>query len=605
MAFRRLDKKLTFFDVYAISTGAMFSSGFFLLPGIAFAEAGHAVVLAYLCAGLLIIPAMLSVAELSTAMPRAGGAYFFLDRALGPVAGTIGGLGTWMAMILKTAFAFVGVGAYLRLFLDVPITAVAIALTLAFTAVNIVGAKETSGLQRVLVGALVGILTVFVVAGLIEIITSGGGPGGSIGEVVGSMTEVDSAAFLATIGMVFVSYAGLTKVASVAEEVRAPGRAIPRGMTHSLLSATGIYVIGVLVMVVVIEPSALRGDLTPVATAGQVVLDWLPAGYIALGLIVIAALAAFLSTGNAGIMSASRYLLAMGRDSLVPGRLATIGRFGTPTIGIVITSAVVVLCVATLDVANLAKLASAFQLLMFSLINLAVIVMRESRIVGYDPSYRAPLYPWLQIAGAVIPLVLIGELGHLAILFTAAVVAMCVAWYVWYARHRVRRAGALLHWFARMGHQRFPGLESELRTILQERDGEAVDDLIANAPQVEVPDGTDFNQVVKLAAALLADAAGVPRASLAQQFVDGTRTGETPVARHVALPHLRLPGLSEPHVVMIHARPGATIAVPRNDAEVAHIRSFYFLISAAEDPARHLRLLAGIARWVERTGPSM
>ena len=53
-SFRRLDKKLTFFDVYAISTGAMFSSGFFLLPGIAFAYSGSGVILAYLFAGLLI-----------------------------------------------------------------------------------------------------------------------------------------------------------------------------------------------------------------------------------------------------------------------------------------------------------------------------------------------------------------------------------------------------------------------------------------------------------------------------------------------------------------------------------------------------------------------
>lgn len=90
----KLQRTLTLFDVYAISTGAMFSSGFFLLPGLATAKAGPAAILAYFLAGVLVLPAMFSQAELSTAMPKAGGTYYFLDRSLGPMAGTVGGLGT-------------------------------------------------------------------------------------------------------------------------------------------------------------------------------------------------------------------------------------------------------------------------------------------------------------------------------------------------------------------------------------------------------------------------------------------------------------------------------------------------------------------------------
>ena len=163
----KLQKNLTLFDVYAISTGAMFSSGFFLLPGIAFAEAGPSVVLAFFLAGLATIPAMLSKSELATAMPKAGGTYYFLDRALGPLVGTVGGLGAWFGLVLKSAFALVGLGAYLRLFFDVPIQLVAVVLTLAFMLLNMVGAKETSGLQRVLVSALIVILALFVVEGLL------------------------------------------------------------------------------------------------------------------------------------------------------------------------------------------------------------------------------------------------------------------------------------------------------------------------------------------------------------------------------------------------------------------------------------------------------
>ena len=107
----KLDRNLTLFDVYAMSTGAMFSSGLFLLPGIAAASTGNSVFLAYLLAGLLILPAMYAMAELSTAMPKAGGTYYFLDRAMGPLMGTIGGLGSWVAVVFKSAFALVGMGA--------------------------------------------------------------------------------------------------------------------------------------------------------------------------------------------------------------------------------------------------------------------------------------------------------------------------------------------------------------------------------------------------------------------------------------------------------------------------------------------------------------
>ena len=115
----------------------MFSSGFFLLPGLASAQAGPSVVLAYLIGGIMVLPAMLSAAELSTAMPRAGGPYYFLDRSLGPMVGTVGGLGTWMALIFKSAFALVGMGAYLAIFYEIPIKPFAVGFTLFFTALNV------------------------------------------------------------------------------------------------------------------------------------------------------------------------------------------------------------------------------------------------------------------------------------------------------------------------------------------------------------------------------------------------------------------------------------------------------------------------------------
>ena len=337
---KKLDKNLKLFDVYAMSTGAMFSLGLFLLPGIAAASTGNSVFLAYFFAGFLIMPAMYCMAELSTAMPKAGGTYYFLDRAMGPLMGTIGGLGSWIAVVFKSAFALVGMGAYLGIYLDLPFEYTAMVLAIAFGAINIFGAKETTTLQRVLVVTLVVILVGFVLLGLKAALEKNG----SLivfNPEYGAFFKGGFVGFVSTIGLVFVSYAGLTKVASVAEEVQNPDRNIPLGMTLSLVTATILYTLGTVVLIKLLPGNDLFGSLTPIADAARVfAADWpFDIGVI---LIVVAAIAAFASTGNAGIMSASRYPCAMAKDRLVPEKLAELGKFKTPTVSILLTVGVMI-----------------------------------------------------------------------------------------------------------------------------------------------------------------------------------------------------------------------------------------------------------------------
>ena len=606
----QLKKSLGLFDVYAISTGAMFSSGFFLLPGLAAASAGPSVVLAYAAAALFILPAMLSVAELSTAMPKAGGAYYFLDRSMGPMVGTVGGLGTWLALVLKSAFALVGMGAYLALFVDVPIEPLAVGLTVVFMGVNIVGAKETSGLQRWLVTALLVILGFFIVQGLAEVFTR---------DL--ELTRVQFTPFMpfgvlgffSTIGLVFVSYAGLTKVASVAEEVENPNRNIPLGMILSLATATFIYVVGVAIIVAVLEPAALREDLTPVATAAQAFFDWLP-DPLGLVLIVAAAIAAFASTGNAGMMSASRYPLAMARDRLVWGRFAEVGRFGTPTLAVLATAAAMAAAILLLDVEGIAKLASAFQLLLFAMLNLAVIIMRESRIEAYDPGFRSPGYPWVQIFGMVGPLWLITEMGDLAVVFTLVVVAACVGWYLYYVRGRVPREGAIYHTFARLGQRRYQGLDMELRGIVKERglrEEDPFDEVVARALILDLVGEQTFRGITTEAAGLLAAKCGLDSGEVKEGFVAELEAGVVPVAHGAAIPHLRAHHVEHPEMVIVRVRDGVTVEVAADDpAHLAdplaadtegavQVHALFYLLSPEDRPGQHLRLLGHLATHVD------
>lgn len=597
---RRLKKELGLFDVFAISTGAMFSSGFFLLPGLAAAQAGPSVVLAYLLASFFIMPAMFSVAELSTAMPRAGGAYYFLDRSLGPILGTIGGLGTWLALVLKSAFALVGLGAYLALYVDVPVKPLAVALTFVFVVVNIVGAKETSGLQRILVTALVAILGFFIVQGLFEIATLG--VGNVVRDQFTPFTPFGVSGLIGTIGFVFVSYAGLTKVASVSEEVINPERNIPLGMILSLGVTTFIYVVGVAIMVAVLNPAELRSDLTPVATAADAFFDWLPAGAGVI-LIVIGAAAAFASTGNAGIMSASRYPLAMARDKLVWSGFGRLGRFGTPTVAIVTTGVLMAAMIVAFDIEGIAKLASAFQLLLFSLLSIAVIVMRESGIEAYDPGYRSPLYPWMQVVGIVAPLWLISEMGALAILFTLGLITLCLGWYFYFARERVQRQGAILHTFARFGQGRYAGLDVELRGIVKEkglRSEDPFDEVVARAAIIDVGISDNFAAVVREASLVLSHRTGLAFDALVKDFLHGRDVNTIPVARGAALPHARA-RVEQPEMVLVRARAGIEIrSVPTGEEDDwSHVFAIFFLISPQDEPGQHLRLLGHLATHVD------
>ena len=603
---KSLKKDLKLFDVFAISTGAMFSSGFFLLPGLAAAQAGPAVFVAYLIAGVLILPAMFSQAELSTAMPKAGGTYYFLDRSLGPLIGTVGGLGTYAGLVLKTAFALIGIGAYAAIFIDLPIRPVAIVLTVVFAAINIMGAKETTGLQRVLVSLLLAVLAFFTIQGVMEVAALNSQ--GLVAEQFEPFLPFGIAGLLSTVGLVFVSYNGLTKVASVAEEVQNPERNIPLGMILSLIVTTAIYVVGVFIMVSVLEPSQLREDLTPVATAGAAFFDWLPQP-LGLILIVAAAIAAFASTGNAGLLSSSRYPLAMARDRLIPDRFARLGKYQTPTLSIVVTAAVMIAVILLLDEEGIAKLASTFQLFIFMLLNFAVIVMRESHIESYDPGYRSPLYPWMQYFGIVTSAMLILYMGAQAIAMTFGLVVLCVAWYFYYARKRVVRDGAIYHWFARLGQRRYDNLDYELWEIMREkglRQEDSFDELVARATVLKLEnDGRtelSYEDVVAQAAQILGARVPASPGELRLGFLEESRIGMLPAAKGVLLPNLLLFDIQEPQMVVVHSREGVRVDftdVHGEHSPNAPVHAFCFLLSPEEEPKRHLRFLAQMADRVD------
>ncbi|MBW2451178.1 MAG: amino acid permease, partial [Deltaproteobacteria bacterium] len=402
-------------------------------------------------------------------------------------------------------------------------------------------------------------------------------------------------------GMVYISYVGVTKVASLSEEVKDPEKNLPRGVILALLTAILIYFLGTLMIVGLVPQGELRGNLTPVASAAEYAL-----GRPGVILLSLAAMLAFISVANAGMMSASRYPLAMSRDHLLPRRFRELSNFGTPFYSIVLTLCAMVLILVLFDPMKIAKLASAFQLLMFALVCLAVIVMRESKIPSYDPGYKSPLYPWMQIAGIIAPFYLIFEMGPLSIGFSIGLVVVSSLWYNFYARDRVARTGAIYHVFERLGQHRHLDLDTELRGILREkglREEDPFDEIVKRCLVFDLTEEVSFEEVVHRVSDEMSLRVQLAPRDIMGQIMEGTRIGATPVTRGVALPHFRTDRIDQTEMALVRCRKGVQMLtydpLTHEEAEEVLIHAIFFLISPEDNPTQHLRILARIAERVD------
>ncbi len=584
-----LSRSLGLRHVFVLSTGAMISSGLFLLPSLAAAEAGPAAVLAYLIAGTLAIPAMLSISELSTAMPRAGGSYYFLARALGPAGGTVTGMATWMSLVMKDAFALVGMSAYLAVIVDLPGRPTAVALIAVFTSLNVIGSRTSAAVQMALVAFVLAVMAWFLLWGLPNV-------GSSEGELDPFFTQ-GAGGLASAVGLVFVSYGGLTKVASVAEEIEDPSRNLPLGMMLSLTVSTLVYTLGVLVAVAVIPPAELHEDLAPIHTAAEVVMPAVGAGFV-----VAAALAAFASAANAGILAAARYPMAMSRDGLLDPAFQRVSRFGTPIRGVTLTGLGMAIVVVAFGAGAIAKLASAFVLLTLGLVNLAVIVLRSARISSYAPEFRAPLYPWLQLFGIVLTIYLILELGWLAIVLVVASILAALAWFHWWGRDRVTHTvGAIHHIFERLGRAADRGIDREISQAMQShglRPGDDYAGLIARAAVISVPPEADISEAAMRASQVLGNRMDIQPEAVTDRFLETGSLWIQPSETHpTATPVAFFDDADDAHLVIAASETG--IEIPADwGGHGERVNALFFLAGTTDQPGRALRLAGELAAYL-------
>ncbi|MFT4566755.1 MAG: APA family basic amino acid/polyamine antiporter [Saprospiraceae bacterium] len=424
---KKLERSLSLWPVIAIGIGGMLGSGIFVLPGLAAAKTGPSVWLAYLLAGICVLPAALSKSELATAMPTSGGTYVYLERAFGPLIGTIAGIGLWLSLLLKSSFALVGFGAYLAVLAAVPVRPVAITFLFLILFLNILGVKKVGNVQLLVVSISLiglGILLIFGIPAIDPLNLRPMFTEGTLG--LGSATA-----------FVFVSYAGVTKVAAIAEEIKNPDKNLPIAMLVALCTVTFIYASVTFTLAGNIPLDQLVSNIKPIYTLAESL-----GGRVAGILAAILGVITLISMANSGVLAASRFPFAMSRDNILPPFLKKLHpKYLTPVTTIVITCAVMALVIIFLDVEKIAKLASAFKVIIFIAVNACVIVLRETAVQWYQPAYKSPFYPWIQIFGILSGIALLILLGGFAIVAALMIALLGSLVYASYGRYNAKRSG--------------------------------------------------------------------------------------------------------------------------------------------------------------------
>mgnify|MGYP001495331256 FL=1 len=434
----QIERSLSLIGVIIVTVAASIGSGLFVLPSFAAAVMGPGIWLAFLIAGIVFLPGTLSKSELASAMPDNGGAYVYLERSFGPLIGTISGLGLWASFLLKSAFALIGFSAYMYAvtnYLEISVNAtllIMVALVL-ITVLNIFGIKKVKAFQTPILALTTGLLLVVCIFQLFDANIDFSRPIDGAFDT----TRNDPVLVAEAAALVFVAYAGIYKAGAIGGEVKEPEKNLPNGMLISLLLITLLYVVVTFIMMAAVDGEWwLNSDGSPREDPIFAFFDAVTSTYIGLGLAILAVLT-MISGALSGLLAASRFLFGMAKDSLLPDSMSeTNNKFETPHWAIILTAVTMAICILTLPVKDVAKLASGFQIMVIVALNISVIILRRDNPTHdwYKPSFKSPLFPWVQILGTIAGAYLVFIMGEKAIIGALAAVIIGVSTYCIYGK---------------------------------------------------------------------------------------------------------------------------------------------------------------------------
>lgn len=373
--------------------GVMVGAGIYVLVGAVAGAAGVWAPLGFLLAGLIAAPSALSYAELAARIPEAAGEAAYVEKGLGwHGLALLVGLGIVAAGTISSAAVLRGGTGYLLSVLDLPFVWTVVALGAVLTLVAIMGVVESL--------ALAALFTLAEVIGLVLVVWAGfSAP--PVADWVAPPPPVWTGVGLAAT-LAFFAFIGFEDIVNMAEEVREPTRTLPRAILISLVITTGLYALVSLAAVRAVPMDALAGSDRPLA------LVWEAGSARSSAFLAAIASIAALNGVLAQIVMAARVLYGLGKRTPA---LAVFHRahprLGTPWLATLLLGTLTIGAALALPVAQLAEATSTILLVVFAIVNIALIALK--RRAPEAPFHVPAIVPWTGLLTALAALALTVE----------------------------------------------------------------------------------------------------------------------------------------------------------------------------------------------------
>jgi amino acid transporter len=429
-----LSRGLGLFDVTMIGVGAMIGAGIFGLTGIAAGEAGPVgLLLAFFFNGVVTSLTGLTYAELGAAYPQAGGGYAWVKEGLARVFGFYAGWISWFSHSVACSLYAVLFGTFFTELIEITgisfgdeiimfglngkqlaVKVFAVLVALVFVIINVRGSSETGLVGNIITGFKVVVLGLLVLFGLKAMLNIPNWADNFLRDP--SPLPHGIGGVILAMGLTFVAFEGYEIIAQSGEEVKSPERNVPRAIFGAIAIVVVVYLAVAFVSVgALVQDSGLpnwaylgaNGERAMVETARAI----MPYGAL---IMVLGGLASTMSALNATVYSSSRVSFAMGRDRDLPAVFGRIhSRNKTPHWAIWISGLLIMTMAVSLPIADVASGASITFLLLFLMVNVALVRMRKTHPDLKRP-FRVPFVPWFQYLSIAIQLVLAIELSRLS-----------------------------------------------------------------------------------------------------------------------------------------------------------------------------------------------
>jgi APA family basic amino acid/polyamine antiporter len=404
-----LQRAIGVLDLTALGIGAIIGTGIFVILGEAIGDAGPAIVLSFVLAGITCAFSALSYAELASSIPVSGSAYTYSYATMGELLAWIIGWDLILEYAVSVAAVAVGWGQYFNELLDTlfglqlpealasppgeggTFNLPAVFLVLAVTVLLIVGVRETARANTIMVFTKIGVVLLFIVLAV-------------TGFDSGNLSPFAPEGFngIVTAGsVVFFAYIGFDAISTSGEETRRPGRDLPIAIIGSLAFCTVLYILVSLTASAALPYKELNGQEAPLAEVLRSLgFDW-GATVISFG-----ALVAITSVVLTILYGQTRIMFAMCRDGLLPRGFAKVSPKRLTPVRITATFGLLIALVAAfVPLAEIVKLVNIGTLFAFVIVNIAVIVLRRTR-PDLERGFRVPFVPVFPIIGAALAIFL-------------------------------------------------------------------------------------------------------------------------------------------------------------------------------------------------------